>query len=92
MLAIALNYLPSLGQNFSLVLKEGEQGASQYAHLQQVAILTLDCKLPCREYAQAQRMLPVASKSTLSCQMQGCRALAPGELNPRRFTRRQPSG
>ncbi|KAK9916483.1 hypothetical protein WJX75_003220 [Coccomyxa subellipsoidea] len=45
-----------------------------------------------KEYAQAQRMLPVASKSTLSCQMQGCRALAPGELNPRRFTRRQPSG
>ncbi len=46
----------------------------------------------CREHAQAQRALPVAEKSTLSCEMQGCRALAPGQLNPRRFTRKQPSG
>ena len=93
MLTIAFKYLSSLGQNnLSLVLREGEQGAPQYAHLQQTATLTLDCNLPCREYAQAQRMLPVASKSTLSCQMQACRALVPGEVNPRRFTRKQPSG
>lgn len=39
-----------------------------------------------------QQSLPVSEKSTRSCQMQSCRTLCPGELNPRRFTRKQPSG
>ncbi|CAL8467313.1 g6850 [Coccomyxa elongata] len=45
-----------------------------------------------KEYLEAQQSLPVAQKSTLSNQMQGGCALPPGALNPRRFTRKQPSG
>ncbi|BDA40395.1 Cilia- and flagella-associated protein 100 [Coccomyxa sp. Obi] len=47
---------------------------------------------PRKEYLEAQRSLRVAEKETLSCQMQGGCALPPGELNPRRFTQKQPLG
>ena len=39
-----------------------------------------------------QRTLPVHQKRTQCYLMQSCSVLGPGEINPRRFVRKQPSG
>lgn len=45
-----------------------------------------------RDFQAMQRKLPLHEKRTQSYLMQSCNALSPGELNPRRYVRKQPSG